>query len=157
MEGQYLKQIPSHSEVLLLGAEQQYVVFRLEGQMYGAPIEVVREVNYMTSVTRLPNTPEYVDGVMDLRGEILPVIDLRRRLGLPTRPADNDTRLMILSLGDRSSALVVDGVDQVVTLNDAEITPPDTHVTLSGQDYVAGVARTADRLLVILNLDQLMD
>lgn len=139
-----------------MGAEKQYVVFRLEGQRYGAPIDVVREVNYLTQVTRLPNTPAYVDGVIDLRGEILPVVNLRARLGLAPRAGDSDTRLMILNLGERSSALVVDGVDQVINLREEEIVPPDTGITLPGQDYVAGVSRTETGLVVILDLDRLM-
>lgn len=139
-----------------MGAEQQYVVFRLMGQLFGAAIDVVREVNHLTNVTRLPNTPEYVEGVIDLRGEVLPVISLRKRLGLPTKEADADTRLMVLSLGERSAALVVDGVDQVLTLNQDEIVAPDAHVVLPGQDYVTGLARSGESLVVILNLARLM-
>ncbi|HYF76392.1 MAG TPA: chemotaxis protein CheW [Symbiobacteriaceae bacterium] len=139
-----------------MGAEQQYVVFRLMGQLFGAAIDVVREVNHLTAVTRLPNTPEYVEGVIDLRGEVLPVISLRRRLGLPAKEADADTRLMVLSLGERSAALVVDGVDQVLTLNQDEIVPPDAHVVLPGKDYVTGLARSGESLVVILNLARLM-
>ncbi|HEY3368583.1 MAG TPA: chemotaxis protein CheW [Symbiobacteriaceae bacterium] len=140
-----------------MGAEQQYVVFRLEGQLYGAAIDVVREVKGMTPVTRLPNTPPFVDGVIDLRGEILPVVDLRKRLGRPTREPDADTRLMILSLGVRSAALVVDGVEQVLTFREEEIAAPDAHVTMVGQDYVVGIARSGEKLVIIMDLDKLMN
>jgi purine-binding chemotaxis protein CheW len=143
--------------VALLGAEQQYVVFRLMGQSYGAPISTVREVNYLTPVTRLPNTPPYVEGVIDLRGEILPVVDLRKRLGLPLREEGTEARLMILNLNGRSAALVVDGVDQVFTLNTDSIVPPDAHTTLPGQDFVDGVVRIAEALVVLLDLAALMD
>ena len=140
-----------------MGTERQYVIFRMMGQLYGAAIDVVREVNYLTPVTRLPNTPAFVEGVIDLRGEILPVIDLRKRLGMPVREADTESRLMVLNLGERSAALLVDGVDQVVTLNTDQIVPPDAHVVTAGRDYVAGVARTAETLVVILDLARLMD
>ncbi len=140
-----------------MGAERQYVVFRLEGQVYGADISVVREVNYVTPVTRLPNTPAYVMGVMDLRGEVLPVIDMRKRLGLPSHETDKEARVMILDLGGHASAITVDGVDQVVTLNDEQIVPPDQRLSLPGQDYVVGVARTADTLVVIMDLARLVD
>jgi purine-binding chemotaxis protein CheW len=140
-----------------MGAEQQYVVFRMVGQLYGASINVVREVNYLTPVTRLPNTPPYVEGVIDLRGEVLPVVDLRGRLGLPAREGgDQEARLLILNLGDRSAALVVDGVDQVLNLGDEEIIAPDAHVTLAGKDYVTGVARSGEKLVVLLDLERLM-
>lgn len=140
-----------------MGAEQQYVIFRMMGQLYGAPIDVVREVNYVTPVTRLPNTPAYVEGVIDLRGEILPVVDLRKRLGLAEREATQESRLMMLNLGDRSAALLVDGVDQVVTLNTEEIVAPDAHVVMPGRDYVTGVARSGEQLIVVLDLARLMD
>lgn len=140
-----------------MGTEQQYVVFRLMGQLFGAAIDVVREVNYLTPVTRLPNTPEFVEGVIDLRGEVLPVVDLRKRLGLPARAADVESRLMVLNLGDRAAALIVDGVDQVQTLNSDQIVPPDAHMVLHGQNYVTGVARTGETLVVILDLARLMN
>ncbi|HWI63786.1 MAG TPA: chemotaxis protein CheW [Symbiobacteriaceae bacterium] len=140
-----------------MGAEQQYVVFRLMGQLFGAAIDVVREVNYLTPVTRLPNTPEFVEGVIDLRGEVLPVIDLRKRLHLPPREADAEARLMVLNLGERAAALIVDGVDQVLTLNTDQIVPPDARVVVAGRDYVTGVARTGETLVVILDLARLMN
>lgn len=139
-----------------MGTEKQYVVFRLDDQLYGADIAVVREVSYLTPVTRLPNTPAYVEGVIDLRGEVMPVIDIRKRLSLSSRPADGQTRVMILSVGDMTSALVVDGVDQVLTLNDDQITPPDNRVTMAGQDYVVGVARSGQKLVVIMDLGRLI-
>ncbi|MDB4893815.1 MAG: cheW1 [Firmicutes bacterium] len=139
-----------------MGAERQYVVFRLDGQRYGAPIDVVREVNYMTPITRLPNTPPYVDGVIDLRGEILPVVNLRARLNLAVRANDTETRLMILNLGDRSSALVVDGVEHVLDVREEEITAQEPGVILPGEDYVLGTARAEGGLVVILDLDRLM-
>lgn len=135
-----------------MGAEKQYVVFRLDGQLYGAEITVVREVSYLSPITRLPNTPAYVEGVIDLRGEVMPVIDIRKRLGLSTRPADAETRVMILNVELFTTALVVDGVDQVLTLNDDQITPPDSQVTTAGQDYVKGVARSGDKLVIIMDL-----
>ena len=140
-----------------VGAEKQYVVFRLEGQLYGAEISVVREVSYLTPITRLPNTPPYVEGVIDLRGEVMPVIDIRKRLGLPAREADGETRVMILSVRDMTSALVVDGVEQVLTLSDEQITAPDQRVTVAGQDYVVGVARSGEQLVIIMDLARMLN
>ncbi len=137
-------------------AEKQYVAFRLEDQTYGAAIDVVREVTYATHVTRLPNTPPYVDGVIDLRGEVLPVLNLRKRLGLEPRETDKDTRLMVLSLGERSCALVVDGVESVLTFEDEAITPPPADLTVPGQDYVTGVGRLGERLIIILDVARML-
>lgn len=140
-----------------VGAEKQYVVFHLEGQLYGAEITVVREVSYLSPITRLPNTPAYVEGVIDLRGEVMPVIDIRKRLGLPSRQPDGETRVMILSVGDMTSALVVDGVEQVLTLSDEQITPPDARVTVAGQDYVVGVARSGAKLVIVMDLARMIN
>lgn len=146
-----------NQEVAPVGTERQYVVFRLVGQSFGAAIDVVREVNYLTPVTRLPNTPDYVDGVIDLRGEILPVVDLRRRLGLASVADTPETRLMVLNLGERSAAIKVDGVEQVLTLNSDAISAPDKHTVMPGQDYVLGVTRAGEQLIVMLDLARLMD
>lgn len=137
-------------------ASQQYVVFRLDEQLYGAAIEVVREVSYLTPITRLPNTPHYVEGVIDLRGEVMPVIDLRKRLGLPTRPADGQTRVMIVSIDQVTAALVVDGVDQVITLEEEQIVAPDRQVTAAGQDFVIGVARQGEQLVILMDLSRML-
>lgn len=139
-----------------MGAEKQYVVFRLDGQFYGAEIGVVREVSHLSTITRLPNTPPFVEGVIDLRGEVMPVIDARRRLGLVTREADGQTRMMILDLGGMTAALVVDGVEQVLTLRDEQISPPDSRLTVAGQDYVVGVARSDEKLVIILDLARMI-
>jgi purine-binding chemotaxis protein CheW len=139
-----------------MGTEQQYVVFRLMGQLFGAAIDVVREVTYLTPVTRLPNTPPYVEGVVDLRGEVLPVVDLRKRLGVAGEAAGTESRLMILNLGERSAALIVEGVDQVRTISSEQIVAPDAHVFTAGQAYVTGVARLEDALVIILDLARLM-
>jgi purine-binding chemotaxis protein CheW len=140
-----------------VGAEKQYVVFRLEGQLYGAEITVVREVSYLSPITRLPNTPSFVEGVIDLRGEVMPVIDIRKRLALPPREADGETRTLILNVGSMTAALVVDGVDQVLTLHDDQITPPDARVTLPGQDYVVGIARAGEKLVIIMDLARMIN
>ncbi|MFO7274102.1 MAG: chemotaxis protein CheW [Bacillota bacterium] len=137
-------------------AAGQYVIFRLADQWYGADIAVVREVSYLTPVTRLPNTPHFVEGVIDLRGEVMPVIDMRKRLGLPARPADGDSRIMILTVGGLTAALVVDGVEQVATIEEEAITQPDASLTVAGQDYVCGVARLGDRLVVLIDLARML-
>ncbi len=137
-------------------ASRQYVIFRLDDQWYGADIGVVREVSYLIPVTRLPNTPHYVDGVIDLRGEVMPVIDMRKRLGLPSRPADGDSRIMILTVGSVTAALVVDGVEQVMTIEEEAISKPEADLTVAGQDYVYGVARRGDRLVVLIDLARML-
>jgi len=140
-----------------MALEKQYVVFHLAGQRYGAPIEVVREVTYLTPVTPLPGAPAHVEGVVDLRGEVIPVINLHRRLGIPDGDAQGDRRLMVLSLGQRSAAVVVDEVDQVLNLPTEAVLPPDPSMHLPGQAYVSGIARdSGGGLVVMLDLGGLL-
>lgn len=139
-----------------MAASGQYVIFRLDDQWYGADIAVVREVSYLTPVTRLPNAAHYVEGVIDLRGEVMPVIDMRKRLGLPVRPPDGDSRIMILTVGSLTAALVVDGVEQVATIEQEAISQPDDSLTVAGQDYVYGVARMGEKLVVLIDLARML-
>lgn len=139
--------------------EMMVVPFRLDGQRYGAPITLVREVGYMQSATRLPLTPDWVEGVIDLRGEVIPVINLRRRLGLPenTAAATGDGhRLIILDVGGRSVALIVDEVDTVTMLTEDQIGKPDANLLPGAEEYLTGVARTADGLIVLIDLVKLI-
>lgn len=137
-------------------AEQQYVVFRLEGQEYGAPVDVVREVVGPLPITPLPNTPGFVLGVVSLRGDVFPVIDMRLRLRLPPRSHDDETRILILDLTGHRAGVVVDGVAEVVKFREEEIVPPDCQFTAPGQDYIRGIARAGDRLVVIMDLADLI-
>jgi len=140
-----------------MAVEKQFVVFRLAGQRYGAPIDVVREVTYLTPVTPLPGAPAYVEGVVDLRGEVIPVINLHRRLGIPDGAEQEDRRLMVLTLGERPAAVIVDEVDQVLNLPAEAVLPPDPSVQVPGQAYVTGIARDgAGGLVVMLDLADLL-
>jgi purine-binding chemotaxis protein CheW len=132
------------------------VPFRLDGQRYGAPITLVREVGYMQAATRLPLTPDWVEGVIDLRGEVLPVINLRRRLGLPEKATTEETRLMVLTSGERSAALIVDEVDTVTALTEEQIGQPDPGLLPGAEEYLTGVARTEDGLIVLIDLVRLI-
>ncbi|HLO04452.1 MAG TPA: chemotaxis protein CheW [Symbiobacteriaceae bacterium] len=132
------------------------VPFRLDGQRYGAPITLVREVGYMQAATRLPLTPDWVEGVVDLRGEVLPVINLRRRLGLPEKALTAETRLMVLASSERSVALIVDEVDTVTILSDEQIGQPDAGLLPGAEEYLTGVARTGDGLILLIDLVRLL-
>lgn len=132
------------------------VPFRLDGQRYGAPITLVREVGNMQGATKLPLTPDWVEGVVDLRGEVLPVINLRRRLGLEQKELSAEARLMILSNGERSAALIVDEVDTVTTLSEEQIGKPDAGLLPGAEEYLTGVARTDEGLLLLVDLVRLI-
>jgi purine-binding chemotaxis protein CheW len=135
------------------GEEIQLVVFQLAGELYGADITVVREVTPMQRVTRVPRTPGYIEGVTNLRGRVIPVIDLRRRLGLPSAPPTKATRIAVAELDGGQVGMIVDGVSEVlrVPTQSIEKTPPVINTGVEAQ-YIKGVAKIGHRLVTLLDL-----
>jgi chemotaxis signal transduction protein len=131
-----------------------FVVFRLAEGDYGLPIQAVCEIGRYVRATTVPTAAAHVDGVMNLRGEVVPVVNARRRLALPTHSPDEHTRLIFVQVGETKTALVVDSVARVARLNQNEIvSPPDATYLEIEQDCIAGVATRAagEPLLVLLD------
>ncbi len=133
--------------------EIQLVVFKLGREDYGISILQVQEIKRIMDITRVPNSPDYIKGVINLRGSVLPVIDLKKRLALPPADYTDDTRIIIVKVEEITVGLIVDGVSEVTTLSSANIEPPNTVSGggVSGQ-YLSGVGKQDDKLLILLNL-----
>jgi purine-binding chemotaxis protein CheW len=129
------------------------VAFVLDGQRFGLPLSRVRRVIPSVSITPLPGAPAIVAGAINLRGQVIPVIDLRRRLGLPERSVALDDRFVIASTARRTLALVADAVPGVLPAA-AEIVAPDT--VLPGLPHVAGIAKLDDGLVLIHDLERFL-
>jgi purine-binding chemotaxis protein CheW len=130
----------------------QLVVFKLGREDYGISILQVQEIKRIMDITRVPNSPDYIKGVINLRGSVLPVIDLKKRLALPPADYTDDTRIIIVRVEEVTVGLIVDGVSEVTTLSAASIEPPHTVASgVSGQ-YLSGVGKQDDKLLILLNL-----
>jgi purine-binding chemotaxis protein CheW len=136
--------------------EHQFVVFRLESQEYAVVVEAVREIVEPMPVTPLPNTPVFVEGVISLRGEVIPVIDLRRRLQMPPAAPGAETRIMIAELPNQTVGVRVDGVAEVIKLDEERIVEPDPAFTVAGREYVRGLVQAGARLVVVLDLPRLL-
>ena len=136
-------------------ASAQYVGLRLGEQRYAFPIQSVREIVVLGAVTPVPRTAEYVAGVANLRGTIIPVIDLRRLFGLPAEAAPR--RTVVLAVGDRTMGCSVDAVDQVVRLADEAVQPAPKTLADGAPPYVRGFARHGEGILVILDADELLE
>ena len=135
----------------------QFVAFRIDNQTYAFRIEQIQEIVILDHVTRTPQVPAYVEGVANLRGSIIPVINLRKLFGLEPRPTDNETRTIVVNVGPRTIGCTVDTVSQVVRISSDDIrAAPDT-VTGHGASYVSGFARVNDQLIVLLDVDVLLD
>jgi len=131
----------------------QYLTFRLGAEEYGIEILKVQEIKAVSAITPMPNTPAYVKGVMNLRGAIIPVFDLRARLGMAASAYGRFTVIIIVTVGSRAIGLVVDSVCDVLAIASGDIEPPPS--LANGQDarVVAGLAHVGERLIVLLDLD----
>jgi len=140
-------------EHAIAGAEMQLVVFELGDESYGVDISRVQDINRMQEITEIPHAPESVVGVINLRGRVIPVIDLRKRFGLPEAVHTKDTRIVVVHLEGNLIGVIVDAVSQVLRIP-ADIVEPPSPV-LAGVDsrYLRGIAKLDDRLVILLDLD----
>jgi purine-binding chemotaxis protein CheW len=135
------------------GAVIQAVVFKLADEFYGLPVTQVREVLRLQPITRLPKAPPYIKGILSLRQRVVTVIDLRTQLELPQAEHTGNTRILIVRLTKAVAGLIVDGVQEVVSLPGSMIQPaPDLVAARLNAQYVAGVARHGGNLVVLLDL-----
>lgn len=133
-------------------AEQQIVLFRLAAEEYGISISQVKEIIQYKGATRLPQTPISMEGVINLRGKVIPVIDLAKRFGLsPSEGADK--RAIIIETAEQEIGLVVNEVTEVIRLQDSAIEPAPTMT--ASTDYIRGIGQSGDRLLILLDVDKL--
>ena len=137
--------------------EQQLVVFELAGEFYGINIAVVESIIKMQEITQLPQTPAYIKGVTNLRGTVLPVIDLRIRFGLETQKDTKQTRVIIVTMGNVKVGLMVDGVSEVLRISDESIEPLPPMVSSVNSDFLKGIVRLEDRLIILLEVERVLD
>jgi purine-binding chemotaxis protein CheW len=134
----------------------QLVSFELEREECGTDVLAVREIIRMPAITKMPNTPDYVDGVINLRGTVVPIISLRRRFGQAEREGDRKSRILVMEVGDNLTGFVVDAVAEVIRISSAEIQPPPNIVQGSAaQDCITGVINHTERLLIMLDLNRM--
>ena len=134
----------------------QCVTFRLANETYGINVMQVQEVLRVTEIAPVPGAPDYVLGILNLRGNVVTVIDTRRRLGLPSREPDEATRIVIIETDRHVVGIMVDAVAEVVDLQSSEI---DTAPSVGSEEsarYIQGVANHADNLLILVDLNKLL-
>lgn len=138
--------------------EEQAVIFVIGQELYGVGISCVREVVTWTQPTPLPQAPDLIEGVINLRGDVFPVVDLARRFGRPKGLSHEDSRIMIVELqGELGQVgLVVDQVLEVRTLDQAEIVPPSKVVQPDTAHLIAGVAKQGEQLIILVDLAEIV-
>jgi purine-binding chemotaxis protein CheW len=135
----------------------QFVGFRLDNEDYAIAITKIQEIILMKPITRIPEVPAFIEGLINLRGSVIPIVNLRKRFGLPPRDVDDETRTIVVNIHDKTVGCVVDAVTQVMRINRDQIQPPPLSVLAISHQYIAGLARLEDRLLIILDIDRLFD
>lgn len=133
----------------------QLVSFFLDEEEYGIEILKVQEIIRMQQITRVPNSAPFVEGVINLRGKVIPVIGLRKRFGMPARDVDRQTRIVVIDVAETVLGFVVDAVSEVLRISKATIEPPPQLAKVE-QEFISGVGKLENRLLMLLNVDCMM-
>ncbi|MEW5762751.1 MAG: chemotaxis protein CheW [Bacillota bacterium] len=136
--------------------EEQIVVFQLAEQNYGVDIAGVYEIIRMENVTRVPRAPSFVEGVINLRGRIIPVIDLRKRFGMPPAEHTRATRIVIVEMDGTTVGMIVDAVLEVLRIPASSIEPPPAVIHGIEAAYLRGIALWGERLIILLNLQRVL-
>ena len=134
----------------------QFVGFRLDKQNYVFPIGQIQEIVILDSVTVTPQVAHYVDGVSNLRGTIIPIINLRRLFGLASKSIDADTRTIVVNVGDRTMGCTVDSVSQVMRIPLDSIQVAPEVVSGTATPWISGFAKLGDQLLIVLDINELL-
>jgi len=137
-----------------VNTEEQLVIFQLNDQQYALPIQETQEIIRMSSITRVPNTRHYVEGIINLRGSIVPVINLNKRLDLPVSQYGEDTRIIVVENDGQKVGMIVDVVLEVGRFSEEEIEPPS--VAGDNVNYLRGVVKKGDQLWLLLNLAEVI-
>ena len=133
----------------------QLVSFRLGKEEYGLEITKIREIILIGQITQVPETPHYIKGLINLRSTVIPVIDLRARFGLAEGELTDESRIMVLNVGNRTIGIVVDAVSEVLRVAGDQISPAPPTVASLGNEYMTGLVRLEEHLLILLDVDKL--
>lgn len=139
----------------------QLVSFEVGAEEYAIPILAVQEINRMMEITRVPQSPAFVEGVINLRGKVIPVVDLRKRFGIQTGDCTGDERIIVVEVQSEADARVigftVDKVNRVLRIGSDIVEPAPSMASGADSDYVLGVGKLDDGLLILLSLDKLFN
>ena len=133
----------------------QLVGFHLSGEEYGIDILKVQEIIRMLPITRVPNAPKSVEGVINLRGKVIPVMNLRNKFSMEDKQANKNTRIIVVNVGNKTLGVIVDSVSEVLRLSVDKVQPPPSVVTDNRSDYIKGIGKIGERLLILLDLDKI--
>lgn len=136
--------------------EKQFVVFRLGRETYGLDIATVREIITMQTITQVPRTMEYVEGVINLRGRVIPVFNLHSKFDLQAGDITRSTRIVVVEVEGNTIGMIVDGVSEVLRISNDIVERPNSIISDVDTEYLAGVAKLDERLVILLDLEKVL-
>jgi len=137
-------------------SEKQMVLFELGTETYGLDIATVHEIIRMQPITRVPKAPAYVEGVINLRGRVIPVIDMGKKFGLDKVGKTKNNRIVVVNIKDTTIGIIVDAVTEVMRISADVIEPVADIISAASADYLLGIAKLADKMVILLDLDKVL-
>jgi purine-binding chemotaxis protein CheW len=145
-----IKDTKAASEIL------QLVGFLIGSEEFAVDILKVQEINRITQITKVPNSPDFVEGVINLRGKVIPILDLRIRMGMEKKEHDSRTRIIVVEVDQKTIGFIVDEVTEVLRIPKSVIENPPDLVSNTKSEFITGVGKLEDRLLILLDLDKII-
>jgi purine-binding chemotaxis protein CheW len=136
--------------------ENQLVVFDLANEHYAVDVAIVDSIIKIQPITAVPHAPAFVEGITNLRGTVLPVIDLRRRFNLPAEAPTKETRIVVVEMNGTKVGMVVDAVTEVLHVSEEDVEPPSPIVTTVDSAFITGIAKVDERLIILLDLSKVL-
>lgn len=134
----------------------QLVTFTLGKEEYGVEILKVEEINRMTEITGVPNSTPYLEGVINLRGRVIPVVNLRKKFGLADKNYDQQSRIIILNIQGVTTGVIVDSVSEVLRISSDMVEPPPPMASSVSAEFINGIAKLEHRLIILIDIDKLL-
>lgn len=134
----------------------QLVTFRIGEEEFGVDILAVQEIIRLMQITMVPRAPEFIEGVINLRGKVIPVVNMRTRFNKEQHLPDSSTRIVVMELGQKIVGFLVDGVSEVLRIPENTVEDPPPVVAGIGSEYIRGIGKLDNRLLILLDLDHLL-
>lgn len=149
---------PSQTQQSLLqdGKTFQVVSFGLGKEEYGVNIMMVQEIILLGTITQVPEVADYILGVINLRGNVIPIVNLRKRFGLPEQESTDDTRIVVINLEGRTVGIIVDQVSEVLRISQEQISAAPPSLCTMGREYILGLAKLSSKLLILLDMERIL-
>lgn len=137
--------------------DNKYVIFKLDNEYYGITIESVIAIEKMENITRIPNSPKHIKGLINLRGDVITLISLRDKINMIDKDLDNNSRIIVVSKDEITLGLIVDSSSEVIEINPDNIDGPPSTSENQSSEYISGIGKVDDRLIILLNLSKVLE